>query len=320
MNFIMNGIHDFNMANINGKEIKITYNLAADYKFLMIILGLKASNSNFSCFLCKCHKDDFPFRIHSLLRNLDSESKTEFKFYGFERKPLINFSMIPLDRIIICLLHLILRIFEFLCKDLIFQIVNLDRLKGCPILSQHENIRAWINFLEEIGINTYIKAYDEESMGGVTRDFTGSEILKILLKIDLKKLFPKIKNVDEKKTTWDLFHKIIRVLSSGGAIIQFHFLEKILFEFSDKLEKFYVSKTLHKPYLHFLFNHLLDCILEIKDLSIYSQQGLEKLNDITTKEYFRASNKKYKTKNNFNYIKQILLRRIRIEFFETNNL
>ena len=98
------------------------------------------------------------------------------------------------------------------------------------------------------------------------------------------------------------------------------YIDKFLQNFTDV----YLSQHLHTPYIHIFMNHLSDLISTYPNISSYNQQGLEKLNDITTKEYFMASNKKkfYKKTDKINeigYIQQILFRRLRIDRYEYEN-
>ena len=46
------------------------------------------------------------------------------------------------------------------------------------------------------------------------------------------------------------------------------------------------------PYAHLFVAHLAKFIQTFGDIDIYNIQGLEKLNDLTTKQYYRATNRK----------------------------
>ena len=70
-------------------------------------------------------------------------------------------------------------------------------------------------------------------------------------------------------------------------------------------------KSQETPYMHLFVNHLHEFIELHGDVNIYSQQGLEKLNDMTTSQFFRSTNKK-------NFLKQLLEKRNRLELYLIN--
>ncbi|RNA04363.1 hypothetical protein BpHYR1_041171 [Brachionus plicatilis] len=64
------------------------------------------------------------------------------------------------------------------------------------------------------------------------------------------------------------------------------------------------------PYIHAFTNHFHEFIQKELNVNNFNLEGLEKLNDLTTQEYFKASNKRKST------VKQILSKRSRIEKLE----
>ena len=83
-----------------------------------------------------------------------------------------------------------MRIFEVLLKNLIKDIcdlVNLGNEKE-PDLDKHLNIKKWIDFLQDdANINVSPHSFDKDGHAGITREFTGGEILKILCDWNRKK-------------------------------------------------------------------------------------------------------------------------------------
>jgi len=65
------------------------------------------------------------------------------------------------------------------------------------------------------------------------------------------------------------------------------------------------------PYLHAVCHHLPDMIEKFGNINYFSAQGLEKLNDLTTNEFFLATNK---AKKDNLFIMQILQRDLRISY------
>ena len=73
----------------------------------------------------------------------------------------------------------------------------------------------------------------------------------------------------------------------------------------------YESKHI-TPYIHIFITHLGQFVQQHKDVNSFNMQGLEKLNDLTTKQYFQATNKREKE-----FLKQILNKRNRIEYLSS---
>lgn len=69
------------------------------------------------------------------------------------------------------------------------------------------------------------------------------------------------------------------------------------------------------PYIHAFAMHVWEIIKLYGSLEPYSQQGLEKLNDLTTLHHLRATNHHH---NNDEALWQLILKRNRIEKLEDN--
>ena len=67
-------------------------------------------------------------------------------------------------------------------------------------------------------------------------------------------------------------------------------------------------------YMHHIMGHLSDRVSRYGDIDLFNIQGLEKLNDITTTQYFRGTNRKH------DYISQLMYKRIRLEHYQLNQL
>ena len=109
---------------VNGKTVNLEFFVGGDYKFLLILMGLSAANSNHACVWCKVHKDERwnmsynleHYHSANLKRTLDdlySLSGKTTKNYCCVHPPLLD---IPLDHIIIDELHLLLRVMDVLIK------------------------------------------------------------------------------------------------------------------------------------------------------------------------------------------------------------
>lgn len=126
MQLFMDAIQNLKSISFENKTIDLEYYFAADYKILLIVLGLKGANGNYPCLYCLSHKNKFHLIEHSDARKMcDFELHPGKKIdFGFLNQSLIPESIIPLKNIIICTLHLRMRIFEVLLKKLIKDICD----------------------------------------------------------------------------------------------------------------------------------------------------------------------------------------------------
>ena len=69
-------------------------------------------------------------------------------------------------------------------------------------------------------------------------------------------------------------------------------------------EKIYPSSKI-TPYIHILGEHIWQMIEKHGDVSLFTMQGLERLNDLTTKDFFSSTNK------HSDYLNQLLKKRNR---------
>jgi hypothetical protein len=80
-------------------------------------------------------------------------------------------------------------------------------------------------------------------------------------------------------------------------------------EFLKKFTEIYHTSKI-TPYIHFLSFHLHEQYEKYGNLDYFSAQGLEKLNDFSTYQFFSS------TKKNKNFIKQMLEKDFRIALLE----
>lgn len=80
-------------------------------------------------------------------------------------------------------------------------------------------------------------------------------------------------------------------------------VKKIIFAYND----------LHiTPYIHGFVHHFHEFINLHGNVNLFNEQALEKLNDITTSQFFRSTNKK-------NYVKQLINIRNRLLSYSEEN-
>lgn len=112
---------------------KLELFLSGDYKFLLLILGMKSATSNHSCIWCKVHMNqrwDMTKELHyyntlPLQRTFKEvmemcSRKGRPEKYSCEHEPLIR---INLDHVVIDELHLLLRIMDVLLNNIVDKVV-----------------------------------------------------------------------------------------------------------------------------------------------------------------------------------------------------
>ena len=74
----------------------------------------------------------------------------------------------------------------------------------------------------------------------------------------------------------------------------------------------YQSKNV-TPYIHIMAMHIPEFLIRYKNLVIFTQQGMEKLNDQTTIDFAKSTNHNY---HNLDALKQLMDKRNRIEYLQ----
>lgn len=152
----------------------------------------------------------------------------------------------------------------------------------------------------------YIKDSKIES-----RSFTGPEHRRILHKIDLDTIIPHHSKL-EGKQLWNTFKILVGQLNmtlNPEEIDQFQATAK---EWVDLYRSVYLAKDI-TPYMHVLCYHFPEVMRLHGNPSMFCQQGLEKLNDMVTKWYFRSTN------FGKTAIKQIMQKQYRLRLLETHS-
>lgn len=334
---VANGLKDFiaeitklNSIQVDNYSFDIEYFLGGDWKFLAMCAGIDCAISEYACIWCKCamsERSDLEkswsitdqskgARTIKEISDLAKCKKTKTcKNFNCSRQPL--FPMIPIDHVIIDTLHLFLRISDNLINLLILELRRQDFIDKITTFtsgfqrSKYKHMASYERFLNDtcgIGFTWYIC---KDSKKLKWRDLTGPEKKKLISMMNISKLLPNFQKADIIQEIWNGFQSImddIRVLTN----------EKVkLDEFDVKLKKWMekflsVYQTKHvTPYMHALFSHVSEFVALHGNIVAFTQQGLEKLNDITTKNYFRASNQR-----NTEALEQILQKNNRMEYYK----
>ena len=127
-------IKTLSLITVNNLTFPIEYYLCGDLKFLAIVIGIECATATYSCVWCTCasserydmSKDWSITDVDKGARTIDSiissHKKCESKQMGYINPPL--FQTIPVDHIILDILHLYLRITDVLFNLLITDILR----------------------------------------------------------------------------------------------------------------------------------------------------------------------------------------------------
>jgi hypothetical protein len=320
--------------SIDDTTYKIKFLLGGDMAFLHEMMGLNACNSKHCCMLCKTPKEEFFKNDIAGMQNLKRTKEDqidclknvkEIKFgyvhkavEGYLHPPIFGF--ISFDDIVFDTLHLSLRLPGKLIKLIFNELTTLDYSDGMKPTTNVEDTLYQKQFffaLDQIGISnpySYVNNEEINQMVLKIRSFNGDESLLIMENLDYEKYFPincfpKFNKSRDFTNLCKHFHEIFSKIKAKFYIDNIKACENDTGNWLKLFLTLFHGKHV-TPYAHLFVAHLADLIKTFGDVDIYNIQGLEKLNDLTTKEYYRATNrKKFCTY-------QMLMHRLRIEHDE----
>jgi len=235
---------------------------------------------------------------------------------GYKHPPLIDLSN---EFYVIEILHQFLRVTDLIIKLFFNCLTTSDKCLDKYDPEKHPALKALSEFLiNKLKCKGFSTGFNQKQMLEVLMSMQGPQKKTFFKEINLFS-FPAINRHNNRdfdirikiaslfKTYWDL-HFIIRDTSQ-----ETHVIEKqgqlLMKEF---LAIFSVLDI--TPYLHVTCFHLSEQYEALNGrLKLFSTEGLEKLNDLTSVQFFRGTNKK-------NYIAQILQRDRRMDMFKISNM
>lgn len=230
---------------------------------------------------------------------------------GYKRNKMIDIST---DSIVIDILHEFLRVTDVLVDLLLDELFRLDKFLSTTKYDPkfHLNIASIAKFLQLSKLKKLKPGLNMDEIRAHFKRFTGVQKRIIFERMnqetmtDLFKAVYKITEVEKLwKTYWDIFH----LLRSEYIYKNGDHIRKKSKEFLKIFTSIYNPNKV-TPYIHILCHHMGDLYDKYGPLNYFSAQGLEKLNDMTTKQFFSCTNK-HRT-----YPKQILERDYRVAEYE----
>lgn len=325
---IRDEIQHLKSLSLDGVQYGVEFFLGADWKYLALIIGIEAANARYSCIWCTCPSEDrhdiskeWSFRdkdkgartIEDIQRLAALKKRGSVKF-GCARQPI--FPSIPIDHVIPDVLHLFLRICDVLINLLILELRRLDGIEKSKLQtfdrSKTRHVVKYEEFLNnecKISFHMYL---DKEKKTLKWRDLRGPEKIQLLKVVNLPNLFPEINNATKIQEIWVEFREIYGVLRSTTPLStsEVKTFKSRIWKWLTLFLSVYQTKHV-TPYMHLLVSHIPEFLEKYGTISQFSQQGLEKLNDDITKDYFRSTNHR-----DPDALKQLLLKLNRLEELE----
>jgi len=321
MQDIAKEVNELKAIELDGESYGVELFLGGDWKFLALVCGLKAANADFSCIWCKCHAHDrWNMDMDWSLSDVSKGARTIEEIKTRMNKPIKErfgcdnipiFESIPIDHVVIDTLHLFLRIGDLLINLLILdlrrqdgiekvKVDKLDRMKLTHLVTYEK----FLNNHCKISFCWYI---DDSKLKW--RDLTGGEKVRLFNSLDIPTLFPALPKRDEIQSLWSRFMELIGWLKRNdcGANELESGAKKWVRDFCCVYQTKHVT-----PYIHALAMHVPELVRLHGNLSNFTQQGLEKLNDVTTTHYLRGTNHRKQEA-----LQQLLQKRNRLEELET---
>jgi hypothetical protein len=145
----------------------------------------------------------------------------------------------------------------------------------------------------------------------VKRDLIGDEKRRLFSNINLKEMYKvsEVSKIDQIDELWRTFYNIW-VSIKDKAYASYLDIKSQCIKWHDLFLKLFHSDKL-TPYLHVFTFHVWEMIKVHGDISRFTMQGLEKLNDFTTMDYFGATNKHHDA-----YLVQLIKKRNRMDMMK----
>ena len=219
------------------------------------------------------------------------EIKEHAKKHKFNCKFPPLFDFIPMDHVVIDTLHFFLRVSDVLIELLIQELRRQDAINKNQTFAngfardKFNHIAKYETFLKSIGIKfEWFVKKDTKKLQ--YKDLTGPEKLLLFQKIDISDLLPQYEKSGQVQVLWNDFINLIGDLKlSYDSISQFDARIK---QWIKDFNRLYLTSDV-TPYMHAFSQHISEFLELYQNVSYFNQQGLEKFNDTSSKDYFQST-------------------------------
>ena len=323
---IISEVNALSTIKVNGVTFEIVYYLGGDWKFLAIATGIDSASSTFACIWCKCpaldrHSSTQRWSMldpnqgaRTIEENIALAGSRSKQRYNVSNVPL--FTNIPLTRVVVDNLHMFLRVADTLIDLLIHDLRQLDNVNRSMKVQNLEGLTHISTFqciVQSMGIPGYTFWIGRESKKLKWRTLTGPEKLILFRNINIPEMFPEVENGAAIQSLWKELLDINQLLSTRPEDVtpytscEFETRSKA---FVDQFVEIYPAKFV-TPYMHCMMMHVSEFMTLHGAIIPFTQQGLEKYNDLMTKDYFRSTSHRGEQ-----CLKQILQKQNRVEHLE----
>jgi len=300
---------DLEVLTVDGKVYKIQFFLGGDLKFLALVCDVEAANADHACVWCKCPKikrSDMKeqWSITDTEKGTRTIKETSEKYkLGKTNKNRHNccheplFSFIPIERVVVNTLHMFLHISDHM--------ILIRDLRVYDKENTFEEI--YEKFLNDA---CKIRFKWKKNQGKKIQNAETLLTQKKSIFLKIPSLFPMLPKKNELQTLWMTFFTLMKEVNKKDFNP-----DKIDLEAKSWVSSFvsiYQGKDT-TPHMHCFAMHTSQFIRLYGNVISFTQQGLEKLNDVTTKQFQRSSNHR-----GISSLKQILEKRNRIEIRDLN--
>ena len=320
---IIDDIENLNKIKVYNRYLRVIYYYGSDWKMLAHSLGILSANSKYPCIWCKTVKEDFYIldRHYSIIDPSEGarsheeivgilnhpESKTIMK-YGHEKEPIFR-DIIPIHRYVIDMLHLFLRISDSLINLLIKDCCLADNFDMNVIsrfdISQYKHLNSFQHFLNEKCNVKFTFLWVSQTKKLNWRDLVGPEKHRLFENFNLTQIIPGHEKFDSVVQLWKEFYSIMQDVKQVK--LEPRQVKKRTNDWLILYMSIYNKVTI-TPYMHAFVAHLHEFVHLYKDINIFNCQGIEKLNDMSTLQFFKGTNKKETA------FHQMIKKRNRIEY------
>ena len=228
--------------------------------------------------------------------------------------------MVPLTNVVIDNLHLFLRTSDVLIDLLITELKRQDAIDKATKINKFDktkckHLSAYEDFVSGLKIPGFQFYVGQTSRALKCRSLTGHEKLRVMSNIVIKDLLPSLADETSQKIQglWDNLLDLNLTLSQKKPHLTTEDTE--MFQVKAKtwcqafIECYHITNV--TPYIHAMMNHVPEFLWLHGSILPFTQQGLEKYNDITTKMYFRSTNHK-----GTDALQQIMEKQNRLEYLQ----
>ena len=306
-------IKDLNSIKYNGSQITIKWFLGGDYKFLLCVSGLDSANSTHPCLWCITDKNSKHIlskkwsmtkkgaRTQALLKKWYPKHQ-----YNTSRPSLFPF--IPIENTIVDPLHLFLRVTDRLLMLLVNECRRQDGLsQKTKKIIKDKNIH--MTKLETIlSDNNIYFSWKTDEMGNLQYpELRGPEKILLYEFLDITTLIPGYKNANKFQEVWQTFFELVTMLKSSTVDVKMFNLKAQ--QWLKKCLNVFQTRDI-TPYMHILCFHVGEMLHLHGNIAQFTQQGLERINDLLSTMYFKSTNQSRKTA-----LKQLLLKHKRLQYY-----